>query len=94
MLVRHSPARTVGRIRQAGTRTEHAVKLRQLTTSLIATAAVAAPIAGCGNSDAAGSAQSPTTASSQSGRSAGAAAGTISDFKFTPGALTVTVLGA
>ena len=31
----------------------------------------------------------PTTASSQSGRSAGAAAVTISDFKFTPGALTV-----
>jgi plastocyanin len=89
MLVRHSPARTVGRIRQPGTRTEHAVKLRHLTTSLIATAAVAAPIAGCGNSDASGSAQSPTTASSQSGRSAGAAAVTISDFKFTPGALTV-----
>ena len=89
MLVRHSPARTVGRIRQPGTRTEHAVKLRHLTTSLIATAAVAAPIAGCGNSDASGSAQSPTTASSQSGRSAGAAAVTISDFRFTPGALTV-----
>jgi hypothetical protein len=34
MLVWHSPARTVGRIRQAGTRTEHAVKLRHLTTSL------------------------------------------------------------
>jgi plastocyanin len=65
------------------------VKLRHLTTSLIATAAVAAPIAGCGNSDASGSAQSPTTASSQSGRSAGVAAVTISDFKFTPGALTV-----
>jgi plastocyanin/DNA-binding MarR family transcriptional regulator len=89
MLLRHSPARTVGRIRQPGTRTEHAVKLRHLTTSLIATAAVAAPIAGCGNSDASDSAQSPTTASSQSGRSAGAAAVTISDFKFTPGALTV-----
>jgi hypothetical protein len=85
MLVRYSPARTVGRIRQPGTRTEHAVKLRHLTISLIATAAVAAPIAGCGNSDASGSAQSPTTASSQSGRSAGAAAVTISDFKFTPG---------
>jgi plastocyanin len=89
MLVRHSPARTVGRIRQPGTRTEHAVKLRHLTTSLMATAVVAPPIAGCGNSDAPGSAQSPPTASSQSGRSAGAAAVTISDFKFTPGALTV-----
>jgi plastocyanin len=65
------------------------VKLRHLTTSLIATAGVAALIAGCGNSDASGSAQSPTTASSQSGRSAGAATVTISDFKFTPGALTV-----
>ena len=65
------------------------MKLRHLTTSLIATPAVAAPIAGCGNSDASGSAQSPATASSQSGRSAGAAAVTISDFKFTPGALTV-----
>ena len=64
------------------------MKLRHLTTSLVATAAVVAPIAGCGNSDASGSAQSPTTAS-QSGRIAGAAAVTISDFKFTPGALTV-----
>jgi plastocyanin len=65
------------------------VKLRHLTTSLIAVAAVAAPIAGCGNSDASGSAQSATTASSQSVRSAGAAAVTISNFKFTPGTLTV-----
>ena len=65
------------------------MKLRHLTTSLVATAAVVAPIAGCGNSDAAGSAQSPATASSQSGRNAGAATVTISDFKFTPGALTV-----
>ena len=63
--------------------------LRHLTTSLIATAAVAAPIAGCGDSDASGSAQGATTTSSQSGRSAGAAAVTISDFEFTPGALTV-----
>ena len=63
--------------------------LRHLTTSLITTAAVAAPIAGCGNSDASGSAQGATTTSSQSGQSAGAAAVTISDFKFTPGALTV-----
>lgn len=63
--------------------------LRHLTTSLIATAAVAAPIAGCGNSDASGSAQGATTTSSQSGQGAGAAAVTISDFKFTPGALTV-----
>jgi len=59
MLVRHSCARTVGRIRQSGARMEHAVKLRHLATSLIATAVVAAPIAGCGNSAASGSAQSP-----------------------------------
>ena len=65
------------------------MKLRHLTTSLVATAAVVAPIAGCGNSDASGSAQSPPTASPQSGRNAGAATVRISDFKFTPGALTV-----
>jgi plastocyanin len=81
-------------------RMQHAVRLRHLTTVLVAAAAVAASIAGCGSSDSSQSAQGaakpsasqqPTSSgSSQSPPSAGPAAVTIDNFKFVPASLTVT----
>jgi hypothetical protein len=79
-------------------RMEHAVQLRHLTTLLVAAAAVAASITGCGSSDSSQGAQGaakpsaspqPTSSgSSQSPPSAGTAAVTIDNFKFVPACLT------
>jgi plastocyanin len=67
---------------------ENAVDLRHLTVSLVALAALAAPVAGCGGSD-------DTPPAAQSGGSAQHAALsgdalTISNFKFTPASVTVS----
>jgi plastocyanin len=76
------------------------VQLRHLTASLVAAAAVAASVTGCGSSGSSQSAQGaakpsasqhPTlSGSSQSPPSAGTAAVTIDDFKFVPASLTVS----
>lgn len=71
--------------------------LRHVTASLVALAAVAGPIAGCGGSDpspratqSGGSVQhAKSSESSQPEPSDGSGSLTISDFKFTPAALTV-----
>jgi len=66
------------------------VKLRHLTTSVVAGVAVTALVAGCGGSDygAPKASSSPTpTASASSG---GASSVAIDNFKFTPASLTVS----
>jgi plastocyanin len=79
---------------------EHAVQLRHLTTSLVAAAAVAASVTGCGSSNRAQGAQGAakpsasqqpaSSGSSQSPSGAGAGAVTIDSFKFVPASLTVS----
>ena len=79
---------------------EHAVRLRHLTTLLVAAAAVAASVAGCGSSDSSQSAQGAakpsasqqpmSSGSSQSPPSAGTPAVTVNNFKFVPASLTVS----
>jgi plastocyanin len=77
---------------------EYAVQLRHVPASLVALAAVAGPIAGCGSSDsgsgdtqsgASAPAATSTAAASQSDASGGSGSVTISDFKFAPASLTV-----
>jgi plastocyanin len=79
---------------------EHAVQLRQLTPSLVAAAAVAASVAGCGSSDSpqraqgaakpSASQQPASSGSSQSPPRGGAGTVTIENFKFVPASLTVS----
>jgi plastocyanin len=76
---------------------EYAVQLRHVFAPLVALAAVAGPIAGCGSSDSgSGDTQSgasapaaTSTAASQPDASGGSGSVTISDFKFAPASLTV-----
>jgi plastocyanin len=73
------------------TRMEHAVKLRHLTTSVVAAVAVAALVAGCGSSENSQSAQGATkpSPSSQPKSSGSSQSVAIDNFKFTPASLTV-----
>ena len=73
-------------VSESRTRMEHAVKLRHLTTSLVAAVAVTALVAGCGGSDDSQSASSP----SRSTPSGGAHSVAIDNFKFMPGSLTAS----
>jgi plastocyanin len=67
-------------------RLENVVEPRHVTASLVALAAVAGLIAGCGGSD-----PSPTTAQSGGSQpSGGSGSVTISNFKFAPASVTVS----
>jgi plastocyanin len=76
---------------------EYAVDLRHVPASLVALAAVAGPIAGCGGSDSgsgdtqSGASAPPATSTASTQPDAGDSSGsvTISDFKFAPASLTV-----
>jgi plastocyanin len=76
------------RSRLVTTELENAVQLHHVTASLVTLAAVAGAIAGCGSSDAkpnAAQSSAPAQHASPSGDAI-----TISNFKFTPGSLTVS----
>jgi plastocyanin len=68
-------------------RLENAMELRHVTASLVALAAVAGPVAGCGGSDA-----TPNTAQSGGSQPAARSGGsvTISNFMFKPASVTVS----
>ena len=78
-------------------RLENPVQLRHVIASLVALATVAGPVAGCGGSDAGPTAarsggparQAAPSGSSPSRASGGSRSLTISNFKFTPGSITV-----
>jgi plastocyanin len=69
-------------------RTEHPVTPRKILPTLIAIAAAATLLAGCGGSDSKAS-SSPKSASAPAKRAPGGSALTISNFKFAPASLTV-----
>jgi plastocyanin len=71
---------------------ERSVTPRHLTISLVAAAAIAAPLAGCGGSSNSNSTQTSakSSTSTQATTTGGAGAVTIDNFKFMPPSLTVS----
>lgn len=91
--------RSMGLIGLRPYRLENAVKLRHVTASLVALAAVGAPLAGCGGGSDSSPSTTPSGGSAQPASASGSTTAaqpssgsgslTISDFKFAPASLTV-----